>query len=124
MNHSSDPGRPSGSMHTGMRAVRSPFIDWSSDVASWMDDGLCIGSHHPDMWFADHRKDIEAAKTICHGCPVERLCLERSLKLEETGAPWGVWGGKSAEERNQIRKARRETPAPIVVGVGTPRDAA
>lgn len=106
--------------------IRSPFIDWSNDASSWMDEGACVGVGAPDMWFADGGVgETNKAKTICHSCPVERQCLERALELEDledrTGKGWGVWGGKSAEERNHIRKQRRQAKGPIVVAVGPPK---
>jgi WhiB family redox-sensing transcriptional regulator len=45
----------------------------------------------------------DAAKKICSGCPVTRECLDWALRTRE---PYGVWGGKSTEERTQLIKLR------------------
>jgi len=45
----------------------------------------------PDLWFAESPEDVEFAKALCTGCPIQKGCLERALEREE---PWGVWGGE------------------------------
>ncbi|MFG1948072.1 WhiB family transcriptional regulator [Nonomuraea sp. NPDC048826] len=45
----------------------------------------------PDLWFAESPEDVEFAKALCTGCPIQKACLDRALEREE---PWGVWGGE------------------------------
>jgi WhiB family transcriptional regulator, redox-sensing transcriptional regulator len=48
------------------------------------------------------------AKAICAGCEVREQCLECALD-----EPAGVWGGKTEEERQALRRSRqrqRKTP--------------
>jgi WhiB family redox-sensing transcriptional regulator len=45
----------------------------------------------PDLWFAESPEEVEFAKKLCLGCPVQHLCLSGAL---ERGEPWGVWGGQ------------------------------
>jgi WhiB family transcriptional regulator, redox-sensing transcriptional regulator len=45
----------------------------------------------PDLWFAESPEDVEFAKALCGGCPIQKACLDRALEREE---PWGVWGGE------------------------------
>ena len=44
-----------------------------------------------------------AAKQVCASCPVTQACLSWALRTRE---PYGVWGGKSTEERAQLIRAR------------------
>lgn len=43
-----------------------------------------------DLFFSERPADLEAAKTLCGHCPLQRECLEGALARRE---PWGVWGG-------------------------------
>jgi len=36
---------------------------------------------------------------VCHRCPVLTACREHALRVAE---PYGVWGGLSAEEREDL----------------------
>ncbi len=44
------------------------------------------------------------AKTICNDCPVAKQCLEFALR---TLQDYGVWGGRTEDERRAIRRTRR-----------------
>ena len=44
------------------------------------------------------------AKAICRECPVKGQCLEFALR---TMQDYGVWGGRTEDERRAIRRARR-----------------
>lgn len=48
-------------------------------------------SANPELWFAERPGDVEEAKAMCLGCPVQAMCLEGALTRRE---PWGVWGGE------------------------------
>jgi WhiB family redox-sensing transcriptional regulator len=45
----------------------------------------------PEVFFAESPADVEAAKALCVGCPVQQACLTGALDRRE---PWGVWGGE------------------------------
>jgi len=45
-----------------------------------------------------------AAKQLCRGCPVLAQCREHALEVRE---PYGVWGGLSSSEREQLQRGRR-----------------
>lgn len=47
--------------------------------------------NNPELWFAESPADVEAAKALCHSCPLQSLCLDGALDRRE---PWGVWGGE------------------------------
>jgi len=53
----------------------------------------------------------ELARTICSGCTVRAECLEWALRHEL----YGMWGGKSPFERQQIRKKRKINLREILV---------
>ena len=68
-----------------------------------------------DLWFAESPDDVEFAKTLCLGCPVQHVCLSGAL---ERGEPWGVWGGQLflngaviARKRLAGRPPKNETAA-------------
>ena len=44
------------------------------------------------------------AKAICRECPVQTQCLEFALR---TTQDYGVWGGRTEDERRAIRRSRR-----------------
>jgi WhiB family redox-sensing transcriptional regulator len=43
------------------------------------------------------REDV--AKSICQVCPIQAACLDGALDRRE---PYGVWGGLTAAERNNV----------------------
>jgi WhiB family redox-sensing transcriptional regulator len=66
----------------------------------------------PDLWFAESPEDVEFAKALCGGCPIQKACLARALEREE---PWGVWGGELVLRGVVVPKKRprgrpRKTP--------------
>jgi WhiB family redox-sensing transcriptional regulator len=56
-----------------------------------------------DLWFADTPAQLEAAKTLCHQCPVRQACLAGALERRE---PWGVWGGEIFEQGVVLARKR------------------
>lgn len=54
-------------------------------------DATLACAREPDLWFAESPADVEMAKSLCEGCPIQRACLDGAL---ERGEPWGVWGGQ------------------------------
>jgi WhiB family transcriptional regulator, redox-sensing transcriptional regulator len=44
------------------------------------------------------------AKSICQSCPVNNQCLEFALR---TLQDYGIWGGRTEDERRVIRRTRR-----------------
>lgn len=75
------------------------------DLWMWQYEGACR-SAEPSVFFhpegergnARRRRD-EAAKAVCAGCPVLAECREHALAVRE---PYGVWGGLTEEERNEV----------------------
>lgn len=67
--------------------------------APWASSALCAQSD-PELWF-DEKGAERKAKLVCQSCPVRRECLLLALEKRE---PFGVWGGKTPEERSAIRR--------------------
>jgi WhiB family redox-sensing transcriptional regulator len=72
----------------GLPALREEAVHvvQLSDVAGELP---CVAS--PELFFAEHPGDVEAAKQLCGSCPVRRACLQSALERAE---PCGVWGGE------------------------------
>ena len=48
-------------------------------------------------------EQIESAKVVCQKCHSQTACLEFALATNQDS---GIWGGKSEEERRQLRRLR------------------
>jgi WhiB family redox-sensing transcriptional regulator len=71
----------------------------------------------PDMFFPDDKDRIKLAqaKAVCGRCPVQLQCLNYAIVNFSRSSDWGVWGGTSPSERNQLRRKRKRT---INIGEG------
>jgi len=71
----------------------------------WQDHGSCRTADpllffHPVNERGSSRvKRDRAAKGVCAGCTVRLECADYAVRARE---PYGVWGGLSEEEREQI----------------------
>ena len=70
----------------------------------WQMAARCRG--RDDLFFHPHgeREPVRgqreaAAKEVCASCPVRRECLDHALT---SGEPYGVWGGRSEAEREEL----------------------
>lgn len=87
-------------------------------VWDWQMDGLCRGLNsdlffHPERERGPARAAREArAKSLCHRCPVLQQCRDHALAVRE---PYGVWGGLSVAERNELIRA--DATRAVVIGV-------
>ena len=85
------------------------------DLWEWQFEGACRDADenlffHPEGERGPaRRKRDEAAVQICAGCPVIQECRNHGLSVRE---PYGVWGGLTEEDREEIyaqeRRTRRE----------------
>jgi WhiB family redox-sensing transcriptional regulator len=84
----------------------------NADLWDWQLRGACRGADgsvffHPEGERGPARAAREAAaKAICMRCPVIDPCLQHALASRE---PYGVWGGMSESEREQLLAADRRT---------------
>ncbi len=71
---------------------------------TWRDDAACRGADS-NLFIPDRGANgvaaVEKALAICATCTVRAECLEEALSRPEL---LGVWGGKTAVERRQIRR--------------------
>jgi len=79
----------------------------------------------PDLMFTPGLVAVEAAKRLCAHCPVADRCAELGQ-----GEQWGVWAGRTADERAELDRADDElfavTATPVEVeqhGTRTARNA-
>ena len=76
-----------------------------ADDWEWQTRGACRGLDsatffHPENERGPSRARRERmAKEVCARCPVTEACLAWALQTRE---PYGVWGGKSTEERTAL----------------------
>jgi predicted RecB family nuclease len=76
-----------------------------------MDDGACANAtiEVRRLFFTDADRSVTAglavleAKAICATCPVTRECLTAAID----GNMFGIWGGTTRREREQLAKAGR-----------------
>jgi WhiB family redox-sensing transcriptional regulator len=61
-----------------------------------------------EMFFPPAEQEADAAKAICSGCTVREPCLEAALAA---GERFGIWGGMSSEERQNVVARRRARAA-------------
>lgn len=76
--------------------------------APWMAEGACR-DEDPDLFFPIGVGDTGAdqarrATTICHQCDVEAECLRYALIKH---VKYGVWGGRTEQERLAMIRSRR-----------------
>jgi WhiB family transcriptional regulator, redox-sensing transcriptional regulator len=83
-----------------------------TDVWDWQMRGACRGMDsalffHPENERGPARVEREVrAKQICGGCLVLDRCRAHALAVHE---PYGVWGGLSESERDEIVRAQDRT---------------
>ncbi len=62
----------------------------------WRDAAVCRGASNADDWFAAvSSRETGRAKAVCRTCPVRDACRAYALATRQ---PWGVWGGRTAQE--------------------------
>lgn len=82
---------------------RDPDIMRAKALARQRERGLPCEAHDPDLWFADVPADLERAKALCTGCPMQAACLAGAIDRAEYA---GVWGGQIFD-RGQIVSHKR-----------------
>ena len=90
---------------------RRTLVDFAALLRqpSWMADALCREPIYAEVDFhPDQYGDVRPALEVCGRCLVQAECLAWVEQWEPSDAEThGVWGGLSARERKQRRKARR-----------------
>lgn len=72
----------------------------------WRASGVCTGSLLTNIFFPKRgdKDAVREAKAMCASCPSNTHCLEDALLDPQDD--YGIRGGKSAKERQAIRRAR------------------
>ena len=87
-----------------------------SDGWDWQIRAACRGMDasmffHPENERGSSRRRREdKAKRVCSDCPVRRECLGWALSVHE---PYGIWGGLSPTERDELFAAVGGNGVPI-----------
>lgn len=82
------------------------------DNWKWQEQGLCrkidteAFFHEPHERGESRRTRNKQAIAICKSCPVIVECLEHALSVPEI---YGIWGGKSEEEREELVNERKRS---------------
>lgn len=71
-----------------------------ADHLDWMRWASCA-EVEPDLFFPEAGSPGTAAKKVCARCPVRSQCLQAAV---EQGEEFGVWGGLTAAERNELQR--------------------
>lgn len=66
------------------------------------EDRACNGKP-AELFFPEHAARYPKAAAWCHSCPCETECLTWAL---ETRQSFGMWGGRTPEERREILARR------------------
>ena len=81
----------------------------TADFYAWQEHGLCK-DEDSELFFLDpgqrgHEKTARESRAlaVCGACPVQTACLEHALNVPEQ---YGVWGGKTVEQRQALVGAR------------------
>lgn len=85
-----------------MTTRRLISLQWEP-APEWFERSKCRGLG--DLFFPERSNaQVDAARAVCHTCPVEKQCLEYALEKKER---FGVWGGTSERERRKLQRQRR-----------------
>ena len=71
------------------------------DAVGWMSEARCRGVS-PDVFYP-LEPNFADARAVCRRCAVQAECLTYALNKPEL---FGVWGGKSPQERDDLRRER------------------
>lgn len=82
------------------------YADADKQDSEWVEFATCAGAD--DETFFPGNGRTRAAREFCTVCPVMAECLAYALER-----PWltGVWGGVSAHERRDMRRAASKASA-------------
>jgi hypothetical protein len=94
----------------GARLVLAQALYDGHGVPDWHRQSTCR-EYDSQVFFPESGADVEVliAKRICAACPVRHPCLTDVMAWERPGARHGVVGGLSANERQQLYRAARDS---------------
>jgi WhiB family transcriptional regulator, redox-sensing transcriptional regulator len=84
------------------------IVDATWNNLSWRQYRACAdldtNMFFPVGFTGNALEQTNLAKSICQSCPVNNQCLEFALR---TLQDYGIWGGRTEDERRVIRRSRR-----------------
>lgn len=91
----------SGTCRPIMDATMAASLDWRMQAA--------CRSKDPELFFPTSTsgpalRQVEAAKAVCHQCPVCAQCLDWAIG---SGIDDGIWGGMTETERRSVARSRK-----------------
>jgi WhiB family redox-sensing transcriptional regulator len=88
-------------MSRGMPRLPAPLMD----LWDWQSQAACRDVN-PELFFSPEsergvrkRAREMVAKSLCGTCPVQPECRQHALSV---GEPYGVWGGTTESERDNV----------------------
>jgi hypothetical protein len=103
--------------HVTARPVIEAVVAFSPSPSGALRGAVCVGMD-TDLFFPDpsDARGIALARAVCAECPVIAECLAAAI---ERGEKFGVFGGLTAEERdNFVRRSKRKRVIPECGTVG------
>lgn len=90
--------------------VRHTLLKVSSLIDNWRRLAVCVGVDSRIFFpeYAQSEKVWTRARVMCNQCPVQVECLEFALQWEDLEDRWGMYAGRTPNERNLIRSERRK----------------
>lgn len=82
------------------------LLDIDLEALSWQAGALCA-QVDPEPFYPELGQPSRTAKRICSMCDVRAECLAYALANDEL---FGIWGGLSEREREDIRMGRAPIP--------------
>ncbi|MQA14715.1 MAG: hypothetical protein GEV09_11230 [Pseudonocardiaceae bacterium] len=93
----------------GARLLLRELLFDSQGVPDWHCQAACRDVRR-ELFFPEHpgaAEQVREAKDVCARCPVRAECLTDVMAWERPGYRYGVVGGLSARERQQLARSRR-----------------
>jgi WhiB family redox-sensing transcriptional regulator len=97
-------------MSRGMPRLPAPLMD----LWDWQSQAACRDVN-PELFFSPEsergvrkRAREMVAKSLCGTCPVQPECRQHALSV---GEPYGVWGGTTEAERDNVVLAEHRKSA-------------
>lgn len=66
------------------------------------DLALACEGEDPELFFLEDPSRLKEAKAVCGRCPARTKCLAFALAHETRSSRWGIWGGLTPLEREQV----------------------
>lgn len=80
--------------------------DWSGRACADVDPEIFF----PDPGRPAHDGPTQVALACCARCPIRQECLDYALTTKQQ---YGIWGGKTEEQRKLLRPGARATAPPV-----------